>query len=73
MLSSLLYAYNLFFDAIFQSKLRSYEGNNVPEIEEPDHSESSISSRGRNSHSYNSPSFSDDEMTGRYSPFHLDR
>ncbi|XP_052764243.1 protein FAM13A-like isoform X2 [Mya arenaria] len=55
-----------------KSKLKTQEGSQVPEIEEPDRSESSVSSKGRNSHSYNSPSFSDDEMTGRLSPFHLD-
>ncbi|XP_052264203.1 protein FAM13A-like isoform X2 [Dreissena polymorpha] len=55
-----------------KTKLKSFEGNQVPDIEEPDHSESSISSKGRNSHSHNSFSFSDEEMTGRLSPFHLD-
>ncbi|XP_053383578.1 protein FAM13A-like [Mercenaria mercenaria] len=55
-----------------KSKLKGHDGFHVPEIEEPDHSESSISSKGRYSHSYSSPNFSDDEMTGRLSPFHLD-
>jgi hypothetical protein len=53
--------------------MKSQDGFHVPDIEEPDHSESSISSKGRYSHSYSSPNFSDDEMTGRLSPFHLDR
>lgn len=58
---------------ILQSKVKSGDSCEVHEQEDRDHSESSVSSKGRNSHSYNSPSFSDDEMTGRLSPFHLDR
>ena len=53
--------------------MKNHEGSWYPDGEDQDRSESSISSRGRNSHSQNSPSFSDDEMTGRLSPFHLDR
>lgn len=55
-----------------QSKLKvEGSGGLAPETDDHERSESSVSSRGRNS--YNSPSFSDDEMTGRLSPFHLDR
>ena len=53
--------------------MKTYEGSHYPDHEDQDFSESSISSKGRNSGSYQSPAFSDDEMTGRLSPFHLDR
>ncbi|KAL3875584.1 hypothetical protein ACJMK2_033522 [Sinanodonta woodiana] len=50
----------------------NYESSNYQDHEDVDHSESSVSSRGRNSSSLHSPQFSDDEIAGRASPFVLD-